>query len=142
MLLIGQVAQSLSPTTFLYVAVGHALHTSTGPEKPASQPHCWLPVPETLFTGHVRHGALLVAARLREKVLLGQAVHGTLPPTVLYVPAGHFSQKSGHTFVSTSEPGTCISRIATSVATELRTYKYRPVSGVAHCIVTQPLFRL
>jgi hypothetical protein len=99
-------------------------------------------VSETLFAGHVRHSELLVAARAAENVLLRQAVHGTLPVRALYVPVGHFSQKSGHTFVSTSVPCTCTSRITTSLATELRTYRNCPVSGVAHSMVTHVLFAL
>jgi hypothetical protein len=82
-LLTGQVAHSLSPIVFLYVSIAHALHASADPEKPGTQPHCWLPVPETLFAGHVRHTELLVAARVAENVLLGQAEHGTLPVRAL-----------------------------------------------------------
>lgn len=142
MLLAGQLAQEMSPIALLNVSSGHALHTSADPSKPATQPHCGLPVSETLFAGHVRHSELFVPASVAENVLLGQAVHGTLPGTALYVPVGHFSQKSGHTFVSTSVPCTCISRITTSLSTELRTYKYCPVSGVAHSMVAQVLFML
>jgi len=139
MLLAGQVAQEMSPIALLNVPSGQALHASADPEKPATHAHCWLPASEALFTGQARHSELFVAASVAENVLLGQAVHGTLPVTALYVAAGHFSQKAGHTFVSTSVPCTCISRITTSVATELRTYKYCPVSGVAHPLLTQSL---
>jgi hypothetical protein len=122
-LLAGHTVHAPEPTSLLNVLSRQALHAFAGPVKPTSHAHSSLPVPDTLFAGQVRHALMLVAAKLEENLLTGQRVHSTLPLTALYVPAGHFSHKSGQILVSTSVPSARTSVSATWLAIELRTYR-------------------
>jgi hypothetical protein len=108
-LLAGHTSHVLGPTSRLNVYAPQELHAFARPEKPTSHEHCSLPACAKLLTGQEVHALTLVAAKAGENVLLGHALHGKLPVTVLYVPIGHSSHQSGQIFVMISLPCTCTS---------------------------------